>query len=152
MLTPDDRAQIVAAIEGLRDKWRAQARQCRFDANELLKIRDDIGIERRLVAAETHETDARDVDAVLALPPLAGDGWRPIATAPTGYDVLLFAPDAEEQVIIAHRFPDDEDASWYPQHESQFRGDPYVGLEVTHWMPLPPMPQLAGDAEPKEPT
>lgn len=71
--------------------------------------------------------------------------WQHIETAPAGEDVLLFVPDNEDKVIVAHRFNGDDDPNcWYPQHESQFRGDPYMEITPTHWMPLPDPPAAEG--------
>ena len=60
MLTPDDRAQIVAAIEGLRKEWRAKA--------------TDLRRMHLNPQADLCDLHAIDLDAVLALPQLAGDG------------------------------------------------------------------------------
>ncbi len=132
MLTPDDRRAIVAAIA----KWNARLALWCSLPNE----HDECESVVEMICAIREE-----MDAVLALPQLAGDGWLPIESAPKdgGAYVLLMSP-AHGKVIGAHVTGD----VWHLVGV----GCVTSGSErPTHWIPLPPSPPLAGDAEPKEP-
>lgn len=69
--------------------------------------------------------------------------WRPATHPPDGgQDVIVFAPDAHQQVFTAHRIegpPGEFD--WYPGCDHL--ADP-IDVEITHWMPLPVPPHGSG--------
>jgi hypothetical protein len=71
--------------------------------------------------------------------------WQPIETAPEIDLVLIFCPDATEadQIMICsflrRDMPGDQ-GDWYEQNPSI--GSP-IDVAPTHWMPLPPPPELA---------
>lgn len=59
--------------------------------------------------------------------------WQPIETAPkTGISVLLWDEDSIECTI-----------GWYRVNHTgdQWRNENDLGIEATHWMPLPNMPK-----------
>lgn len=98
------------------------------------------------------ETALAKASKILSLPGIAaGEGWRPIETAPKdGTDVLIWNAEGHE---IAQWYPKEEDGSDQPGHDEGWIGT-YAfpgrswGLRLrsepqgqpTHWMPLPQPP------------
>lgn len=67
---------------------------------------------------------------------LAWHEWRSIESAPKDEDVIAFFPDAVTEIMVVHCF-DDGSCDWYEPHGRQ-----PIDVAPTHWMPLPPGPQL----------
>lgn len=59
--------------------------------------------------------------------------WQPIETAPREIDVLCYL-DRGRPPVVAGYFKDS--GGWYTYDE------PYTRLWPTHWMPLPPPPDM----------
>lgn len=83
------------------------------------------------------------------LPPWVKDWWRPIATAPKDGDpILLFKPDERrsgEYTIVGYWGEWPDGAAIKSERWIACAG--YCLREPTHWMPLPPPPQVNRDGE-----
>ena len=77
------------------------------------------------IRADIHEDYIKDLEDQLT--------WQPIETAPkTGISVLLWDENAIECTV-----------GWYRVNHTgdQWRNENDLGIEATHWMPLPNMPK-----------
>lgn len=74
----------------------------------------------------------------------AASAWQPIASAPKdGRQILLWIVGIEPRPRIAYWSERGSDSGWYGLQSQHF-----IGLAVTHWMPLP-SPPVVGDGIPE---
>lgn len=76
---------------------------------------------------------------------MSGQGWQPIATAPTNASVLVFIPDAEhygQGVYRAILVDMGSGPRWMTTGYAIGRGCA-PEAQPTHWMPLPAAPVFA---------
>jgi len=100
------------------------AAECSYEVN-LGLLTPECDLQTDYIRADIHEDCIKDQEDQLT--------WQPIETAPkTGISVLLWDENAIECTI-----------GWYRVNHTgdQWRNENDLGIEATHWMPLPNPPE-----------
>lgn len=94
---------------------------------------------------------ATDIRALISTAPAEQSPWKPIDTCPNdglaflGYGAAMEQPDFNPEGIIEATYNGEEmlGAVWCGEHD-EWHTNNVKGL-LTHWMPRPPAPPVAGD-------